>query len=509
MKKVTPILILTMFVLGALLEAVRMTGNLTEPRQLDYGEGIVIWQASQVFDLKSAFHPLAQYPHVVFHYTPLYHVAVRMVAGLLGDPFVSGRIVSLMAAFWIVGLFAWIVLRATRGYAPTGIRWFCAVLTCACALMLPSMQWVPRARVDMLALSFQFTGLAVMCVLPFRLRNQIAGFFLLLLGLYTKQSLLAIPVASVLLIGLVRPSRAIRLFCAFMAAGLGILLVLAWLTHGGVIKHWFVYNLNPFRFASVPARELDVSRNIAALIAAGLGAFWLTFPRAYRDKWRNWRASVSARLSSSPLRRVGLGFGLVAVVGFFTSLGIGKEGASMNYALDWQLALCPLTGVFVALLSRNWFAKDRAMTVVRPMLLLLAGATGAQLGVSAWLDCNDEVGFTASARMEIKEKRQENAELIKVIASFPGPVVSENIMALLRAGKAVPFEPAIIRQTTGTGVFDESALVKRTSDKFFDAFILTPDQRSRRFSPLMLKAIYDNYQPIPFDGPDYLVYVRR
>jgi hypothetical protein len=143
------------------------------------------------------------------------------------------------------------------------------------------------------------------------------------------------------------------------------------------------------------------------------------------------------------------------------------------------------------------------------MLLLLAGVTGVQLDVQAWLDCNDTVGLTAIARQQIHEERREDAELVKLIASFPGPVVSENMTALLRAGKSVPFEPAIIRQTTGTGVFDESALVKRTSDRFFDAFTLTPEMHSRLFSPRMLQAIYANYRQIPFDGPDYLVYVRR
>ncbi len=123
MKKVALSIILTIYVLGASLQLFRMTWNVFEHRELDYGEGIVIWDASQVFDLKSAFHPLEQYPHLVFNYTPLYPIAVRILTGLLGDPFLSGRVISLMAALWIVGLFAWAVLRATRGYATAGIRW--------------------------------------------------------------------------------------------------------------------------------------------------------------------------------------------------------------------------------------------------------------------------------------------------------------------------------------------------------------------------------------------------
>jgi hypothetical protein len=509
MKKIAPGIILAIFVLGALLEALGMTWNVFEHRELDYGEGIVLWQATQVFNLKSAFHPLQQYPHIVFHYTPLYHIAVRALTGLLRDPVLSGRTISLLAAFWILGLFAWIILKATRGYASAGIRCFGAVFGGACVLTLPAMQWVPFARVDMLGLALQFTGLSLIAVKPFRLRNQIACFCLLLMGLYTKQNFIVIPAASILLIGLIRPVRAMWLACGLATAGLSILSILAWATDGGVLKHWIAYNINPFHFQNVPAAELQNSTNLAALIAAGLAAFWLTFPGAHRNKARNWRASVSARLAGSPLRRTGVGFGLVAVLGFFNSFGLGKEGAAFNYCLDWQLALCPLTGVFVVLLSRSWSWQDRGMALLRPLVLLLAGAAGLQLGVQAWIDCDNAVGFTAATRTNLQEARREDADLVKLVSSFPGPVVSENMTVLLRAGKSVPFEPAIIKVTTDTGVFDENALVQKTSDKFFDAFILTADVNSLRFSPRMLQAIHENYKPYDFSGGDYLVFVRQ
>ena len=509
MKKVAPSIILAIFVLGALLQALRMTWNVFEHRELDYGEGIVLWQASQVFDLKSAFHPLQQYPHIVFHYTPLYHIAVRVLTGLLGNPLLSGRIISLLAAFWIVGLFAWTVLKATRGYASVGIRWFGVVFVSACALSVPAMQWVPFARVDMLGLALQFTGLSLITVKPFRLRNQIVCFCLLLLGLYTKQSLLAIPAASVLMIGLIRPVRAIWLACALAAAGLSILSIMAWATDGGVLKHWIAYNINPFHFKRALDIELLFVNYLVLLIIAGLGAFWLTFPGVHRNKGRNWRASVSARLMGSSLRRTGLGFGLVAVLGFINSFGIGKEGSNINYCLDWQLALCPLTGVFVVLFSHRWTLQDRGMALLRPAILFLAGVTGVQFAHQAAFDCNGAIGLTAGERNKIMASRHEDQELVRLISSFPGPVVSENMTALLRAGKSIPFEPAIVKVTTDTGVFDESALVKRTSDKFFDAFIMTTDGYSQRFSPRMLEAIHENYRPYAFSGSDYLVYVRR
>src|SRR5450759_1332409 len=222
--------VLALFLLGAALQAMRMIWRVGDPVELDYGEGIVLWQASQIFNLKSAFRPLEQYPHIVFHYTPFYHVVVRTLTGVLRNPLLSGRAVSLAAAFWLVGLLAWAVLKATRGYASARLRWCGALLTSACVMQLPTMQWVPLARVDMLGLALQFTALSVLGVKAVRTRNQVVAFCLLLLGLYTKQALRAIPAASVLLIGLIRPARAVWLACSLLAAGLSVALVLAWAT---------------------------------------------------------------------------------------------------------------------------------------------------------------------------------------------------------------------------------------------------------------------------------------
>lgn len=508
MKKAVPLTILAMFLAGATLQAVRMGWSVGENMQLDFGEGFTVWLASQVFDLKNAFHPLDQYPYIAFVYTPFYFVAVRMVSAIFGDLLLSGRLISMAAALWLAGLFGWAVLRATRGYAPSGVRWFGAILAGACVLQLPTMRWVPFARVDIMGLALQFTALSVVVAGAFRLRNQVVACFLLLLGIYTKQSLIAIPAATILLIGLIRPLRAVWLVCGLLAAGLGILLILARATDGGVIRHWMLYNVNRYHFMEAVYIELGVSTTIPALIAAGLAAFWLAVPGA-SGKWRsNWRRTVSARLASSPLRRTGVGFGLAAAIGFVVSWGCGKEGATINYCLDWQLALCPLTGVFAVLIGRGWKRQDRGMAFFRPFLAVLLAATALPLAIDAAFQCNGVIGITGTARRVRAEKLGEEADLVRLIASFPGPVVSDNMLALLRAGKPLPFEPAIIRFTTGSGVFDESELLRRTSDRFFDAFIVDAAFSTLHYSPRMLEAIRRNYRLYPFGSGTYQVYVR-
>ena len=65
---------------GVAVFALQAGASLNTQEELDYGEGIVLWQAANVTDFKKAFHPVENYPHIVFHYPPLYHLITRIVA---------------------------------------------------------------------------------------------------------------------------------------------------------------------------------------------------------------------------------------------------------------------------------------------------------------------------------------------------------------------------------------------------------------------------------------------
>jgi hypothetical protein len=492
---------------GAAIQLARMISNVREPVELDYGEGIILWQASQVFDLKSAFRPLEQYPHIVFHYTPLYHMVVNLVSRSLRDLVLSGRLVSMIATVWLVGLLTWVILKVTRGYAPVTVRWFAGAFTCAWALLVPAMQWVPWARVDMLGLALQFTALILLIAGRPRLPDQIAAFGLLLLGVYTKQTLLSIPAASIALMGLIRPVRAIWLTLALAVAGLGVLLAFVLATDGMVLRHWILYNVNPFHLKQALTLEAEFSRNLALLVGMGLGAAFLCAPRPRGAQWSDYFRMVSLRLRRSPMRRAGVGFGLVVVFGFLISWGVGKEGANINYCLDWQLALCPLAGIFLVFFLRRWTRDVREMSLLRPVLLAALLATAFNVSIQSAIDANNAAGWSGSAREKRLKERAEQAALVKLISSFPGPVVSENMTLLLKAGKSVPFEPAIVKVDSDAGIFDERPLDNRIASRFFDAFILYTG--TGRLTPGMKDAISSNYHSTIFPGGTYTVYVRN
>jgi len=507
LKKTIAGIILMPFLAGALLQLARIAGAVRERMQLDYAESIVLWQATEIFHLQSAFHPPQEYPHIVYNYTPFYHVALNLLTRIsfAGSPFAdalrAGRLISMASALWLLLVLAWTVFRVTRGYASPGFRALAAAITCSLALQVPSMRWVPLARVDMLGVALQFTALSLLILCRYGWPNQVIAFGLLLLGVYTKQSLLAIPAAAILLLAAIRPARAAKLAAGFVVAGAAVFLAFAWVTDGGVVQHWILYNVNPFSVTRSIGLENLMLTNLGVLIAAGLAACWISLPGLTQ------LSRIRQRLLTSPLRRASLGFGLTVAAGFIVSLGIGKQGSNINYCLEWQLALCPLAGIFLVYVKRKWQAQDPGMALLRPFLVCAMAITGVQLAYDSWQVADHNLGWTSNARQELAGLRREDARLLKLVARFDGPVVSDNMMLLLRADKPIPFDPAVIEMATETGRFDERELVQRTSNGFFAAFVLRKGAERERLSPAMLQALLQNYQKYPFDSPNYTVLV--
>src|SRR6516162_3349101 len=64
-----------------------------------YTEGIVLYQILHVLPLSGAYRPITNYPYIVFHYTPLYHVLAKLIGGqtVMGVIY-AGRTLSFVAS---------------------------------------------------------------------------------------------------------------------------------------------------------------------------------------------------------------------------------------------------------------------------------------------------------------------------------------------------------------------------------------------------------------------------
>ena len=109
-------------------------------------------------------------------------------------------------------------------------------------------------------------------------------------------------------------------------------------------------------------------------------------------------------------------------------------------------------------------------------------------------------------------RARELGVLSQQIATAHKPVLSEDMVLLLRSGQDVLWEPAIFAELGSTGVWDERPFVQRIRNRNF-AFIITSGERGeiafdRAYNPAVADALNAAY-PVKEKLAGYIVYRMR
>jgi hypothetical protein len=478
-RRIATGVLLALLTYRAVLFGVAGLAAIRYPWELDYGEGIV-WQQMRWIFTSRAYGPIDQFPAIVFHYPPLYHAVTAISAGVLGtDELATGRAVSLLstvaagiASAILVGLL--LERRASRAARPLwGVVAGLLVFT-----YLPVITWAPFMRVDMLAMALSLFGLVAAFTALERPRLIYLAALLFVAAIYTKQTSIAAPTATFAVLIALRPKLAIQGIAACLALGLATLLTLGWLTDGGFYRHIFLYNVN----------RPDLGRLSWILYAGGtqvvyVGLAGFVIVRRLldvRSKYRgkaNTRAALGADLTDTRLL-IAAAYVLVSTLMLVL---VAKSGSSINYFLEWFFAL----GLFVAMApseARSIAAGPlqlRTFLAVGAIAALALGAVYAPLPRSDY-DANSTRGRALT-------------QLSSEIRAADKPVISDDMVLLIRSGREVLWEPAIFAELASVGSWDERPFVERIRRREF-AFFITWGQRGfgrfdERYNPAVADAI--------------------
>ena len=88
--------------------------------------------------------------------------------------------------------------------------------------------------------------------------------------------------------------------------------------------------------------------------------------------------------------------------------------------------------------------------------------------------------------------------MIKEIAHSPRPVISDDMVLLVRAGREVSIEPATFRQLTATGSWDQTYFLQLLSNHAFEFAIILDE---KEYAAEMLAAIAQAYPKVEQLGP--------
>jgi hypothetical protein len=451
--------------------------------ELDYGEGIVMWQADRVTHLSQAYVRLDTYPYIVFHYPPVYHLVSHYVAGFTRDLLAAGRWVSFVSALltgFVIGVFTWLAIPR--------LAWIPRILGASVASLLcynlDTIKWAELMRVDLLALFFTFTGLLV-----FLLADRFAGFdyvaiILFALALFTKQTEVAAPAACIAIAFLTSRARALWLIAFLVVLGCVGLAALAVPTHGAALLNLFTYNRNPFLWLNMLGIVQSNLASMAPLAAIALALSLGVALRVSRIPRPQALTVVRRWIATNRARRAIAMYSLYLPLALAVSLTCGKRGAGYNYFLEWNLACSfPVALVLVYVLRRSNVRKPTIPHIAVLLLPLLVGSKGV-----ASLAQHMRPGPPSTTA-------RDTANVTAYIEHVQGPVYSENMTILMMAHKEIPAEPAIITALAQTGFWDETDFVKRIDSGYFSAIIVTTSlDNHNRYTARVQAAIEGAYQ---------------
>lgn len=442
---------------------------LAYPAPLDGQEGMALWEAALLRAGQPLYQPVTPDRFVSAPYPPL-HPLVLAIVGEVSAPHVfwAGRVISLIAALLVAvagGLLVREVTRSRLAGVATGVL----ILS-----FVPLQLWALRIKPDMLGLALTVSGLWLIArwrpsdsahdsaagrAFPwFGLSpGLIAGAFVFACAHFTKQTLLAGPLAAGTYLLLLNRRVALRWGLAYLALLGGAWLALDLATHGQYTYHIWVLHKLPWyihRFTKLAAQLRD-AWPLLILGALGLGAC-LRRPTV-----------INAYLLWAPA----------------SLIGAGVVGSHHNHLLETGVALALAGGQALGL----GLARPGALRIVAPALV------ATQL-----------IFWRAPLPWFAGEFAPEHdyARYIRFIQQTPGEILADDVGLLYAAGRPLRYDdPAAMGPAAAIGLWDQSNLVAEIRAQRFTAILLEIDvfgegidDSHDRWTPEMLDAVRDAYE---------------
>jgi hypothetical protein len=447
--------------------------SLRFPFGLDYGEGIV-WQQALLIPSTRMYGDITHFPYIVFHYPPLYHLAVRAIASFDVDWLMAGRGLSMAAALAIGALAAALTYHATRNEGRMASATAASIAGLITFTYLPLVIWAALMRVDMFAIALSFAG--VYCAVRSLERPWLlyCAMVLFVAAVYTKQTEIAAPLATLTVLFVIEPRRTSGAIGFGITLAISALALMEWRTDGGFLRHIMLYNINRYSF---PMAVLRVAKQAmhALYFRIALAGVVGACRSAMRTDRQAWRTSTGC---------IPIIFALYFVISTAMLATVGKSGAMANYFIEWMCVWSVLIGVFVAPVLAGYSAQPLPAFGLAAALLFQVAVLPVWL-FGSWAD---------PAEVPVMQA------LVDKIKAASAPVSSDDMILLMRAGKPVPWEPAIFAQLTATGAWDQTPLVAMVRRHAF-AFLVTAGQHGDalyddRYSPELSTAIETAYPRI-------------
>lgn len=473
---------------------------ITFPFGLNYGEGDV-WQQVLMMPGPRMYGNITHPPFIIFEYPPVYHLLVRVLIALGIDPLAAGRSISLGATVAIAVLAGGITFAATRQSIPSGARAFGAVLAGLIVFAYrPIQESAVWMRVDMLAVAFSFAGVYLVTFAAHRTYNLYLAVLMFSLAIYTKQSELSAPIAALVIAAIVNVRWALKGVVFGLIISVLALIILLLATHGGFWQHIIVYNSqNRFLLENLDYFILRQKHDALALLTGVLAFVFLWSTEVIilpvRDR-RRWVAAIRQSEKLRALSVVSLWFVLASV----QLVTIGRRGSDDNYFIEWMSITAISVGIAGTIVWNEVLTGGKSLAF--PSLVALF--VSLTLGTRALIRPPFEFGIVDDAKATAAR-----GHLVDIILESRKPVLSDDMVLILRAGQQVFIEPAMFTELAEAGYWDQRPLLKLIQNHAFAVVMIQTDKLENEvaggvFTDVVAHAIENSYPSVEHIG-DYVV----
>ncbi len=458
------------------------------PLELDYGEGIVVNQALRLSEGLEIYKPLDYPPYIQVCYPPFYLWALSHLPISAPDNiYISGRAISFFSSAGIALLLFLLIQHYTKSVFIGSV---------AAGLYLSSnyiMKWSMYARVDMFGIFWTFLGLYLYVLFKHK-KSLLKGLYIipLLLGMYTKHSLFAIPLVILVDIIADKDRRGLLYYLVFASMTAAVFMLTDMAAGGYFYRHIVTYTVLPWTLDNL---EILVRQFIVT------HPFYIVFLLLFFQKPSG--LFLKYKLAS------------YYIIFSFLELSLsGRMGININFSLNLVIALTiAMCLTLFEVLGNNSTLKrgfdnsiaDKDKNFKRLAVSLVV----IQFAYSFTISNVSPRHFDRYAKA-----REESAELMnKHIKAMPGKMLTEFPQWALINDREYYYDSFAMSMLAAGGRWDQTILLEEIENREFSTIILGFDVAkpvySVRFTEEMIKAINDNYQVVVISGTGEYLYFPR
>lgn len=423
---------------------------ITFPYDIDSAEGQLLNEAFLLSKNENIYRDINFYPFTIANYPPIFPLIASLLVRFFGLSLFPGRLLSAILTLFI-GFF---IFKVVKRYTNDNI------ISSVAGLFFFLSNWVVRwsvlLRVDMLGILLCLIGIYLFLKYENHPRKIFFSAIFFILALYTKQSLLAAPLSLCLYLLLTNRKRLCFKMAAVLAsAGIGIFLVLNFITHGQFRLHTVSYTISQFSI-----------ENLLFHLKLFFGGHWpiMIFVVSY----------FLIRILKKRLTLLEIYF----ILAFLVTLTVGKAGATINYLIEFWMVSCILLGLAVK--TAQDVSGSRLLKNGMAALVLVACCLQFLVSICVYHPVSPN-----------KQDRIISDKVYSYFAASKGDVLSEYQTFLLFSGKEVLFQPFSFTQLSKRGIWDQRPIVEDIQKRRFSLILISYGRT--RWTTEMLRAVGENY----------------